>query len=1152
MKKNTNTFYVFVAALITALLSITACQNVFNQPETGTHTGRLALSINNANGRTILPPAGTSFTKYTLDFYLGDSTTPVKSVNWTTSSDIIVLSPGTYRLEVIGFIGETASAFGTVNNIVISTGGTVTKRVILDPYTDGTVQGTFSWDLEAFTDAQAITIVIDEYNDETPGNEITVSNANAVAMQELDAGIYSVIFTVVNNDDSIITWRTILYIYPGLTSGCIFNPDDDFTFSGDNGEIGDLFTISGRLADSSNEVDAKFYASVVADDPAPMGRSARTLMPLAESDEVPLEGLLEDGSVIFNLKGSYNKQTRDYILSAAASFMRYSISGNLETGEAVAIVQIKFMNNWLSFTVSEVEVESNETAETAPEIVVGDDNVVEDTLNDGIPKEMWGVWWGLETLQKDNLFQPGEYYYVLDAYTIKQYVNRYGLWNLESYTCFFEGATIEVIGGMDTAKGRVEFNYTDQEKIDNDPSDEIKNWWINHLIAYAAEKWNTVPGGLSTDSATIAKVKDIANQGWNLWSDPSWTEVLNRYKAPAQGDEGPLGTGSVWNNHFGPGTGFSYTAYRNDAYRINNGYLQFGRYYASNGKDYFDKDPDKITGFDKLVWGASHSRDQNAAAVAPPSSQVVTGSWSGLTIPGQVMAVKHGIFEEEANVLQVISGAHWSVLYYDLSSYYAKGVKFTEISMDVWLEKDALVAWQLGNEAGKYPLLAGKWDALEAGQWHTVTMTELAEDSYGIVRSDASLYLSTMQILRDGTAEGTTYTENTIYIANVVITAEVDNEVIVDALNNIDSNMGTSEYGYISGSERERKQARWYLEDEKLNLVKNAGILEIKLSGEYSPFITLAWQDTTNYSWNPYEIIGTDLNDGVTWNATAKILYIDLGKAIVNRSEFMAQPNLVFIIQCYYFDRINELGIISANVKESPLYITGNLGNYSYGTGEYDRAVWGLTGKNLRIAQADDAKLVLEFSKTLSSNISLVWQAAVDGWSWNSTPIYTSGSPVSGVTYNSNTLTVNLPQVLAKYSDFKTVTDYSNFIIVSYGIENINQLGMTSANLTGTVSNVSGITVKTVFDQDSKLSVMATVNGNTLNVVFTDSNNYGVVQPQRSIQWYLNGNLATGIQDGENGLNIPLPTLDPGTYSGTAVVTIGGTVLSQKFNFTVE
>jgi len=671
------------------------------------------------------------------------------------------------------------------------------------------------------------------------------------------------------------------------------------------GDTDTVFTISGSFtAQNADSGNATFYATSTVGANVSANISARALA----LTEVALEGLLEDGGITFKLKGSYNSETKLYMLSAASSFLRYSISGDVTKTDSKAVVQVNDGVNWIS-----IEINVSASVDGTPPDIDGSGEIA-DELDNGIPEDMWGVWWGLDSLEKSkgDIIQPGNYYYMLDAYTIKQYVYRHGLWNLEAYTCFFEGATVE----SNVAKGRVEFTYTDQAAIDANNTDAIQNWWINHLIAYAQAKYHSVPGGHSTDSETIAQVKDDANQGWNKWSDPSWTAVLDKYKGPAQADEGPLGTNQVWNSHFGPDTVFSYTAYRNDAYRIQSGKLQFGRYYAANGTDYFSKNPADITSYTNLKWGASHSRERSDAVGAPPSSQIVTSTSGVFAIPKEVTAIRHNSFESKTNVLQVISGAHWSVLDYALGSYYGKGVKFTGASMDVWVEKDAYVVWQLQLHDGNYPAIAGKWETLEAGRWHTVSLnTDYDGSSFGVASREAVLYLSTMQILRDGSIDGTNYTENTIYIANASITAQQDNTVVVDVLNPIISNLGDLEYGY-----QNKKWAVWEnLTGDKLNLLRSSSTLEINFSNALSnQTINFAWLEIgNNYAWKGNSLIYQgNPSDGVILSQDKKKITVDLGAVVVDRVLLMAQGTTVLIIECQdVSESINELGIISANVS---------------------------------------------------------------------------------------------------------------------------------------------------------------------------------------------------------------------------------------------
>jgi len=139
-----------------------------------------------------------------------------------------------------------------------------------------------------------------------------------------------------------------------------------------------------------------------------------------------------------------------------------------------------------------------------------------------------------------------------------------------------------------------------------------------------------------------------------------------------------------------------------------------------------------------------------------------------------------------------------------------------------------------------------------------------------------------------------------------------------------------------------------------------------------------------------------------------------------------------------------------------PTTITGNLGNYSFGFQEngedpnYTQAVWQLSPANVTTATTAGAKLVLQLSAAPTASLDLVWQGpAISSW-WNEKHILGATGSVlnaSDATWNSvtNTLTINL-SAADDYETFKTQSAL-NLIIAYYGGDNINSLGITSANL---------------------------------------------------------------------------------------------------------
>jgi len=141
----------------------------------------------------------------------------------------------------------------------------------------------------------------------------------------------------------------------------------------------------------------------------------------------------------------------------------------------------------------------------------------------------------------------------------------------------------------------------------------------------------------------------------------------------------------------------------------------------------------------------------------------------------------------------------------------------------------------------------------------------------------------------------------------------------------------------------------------------------------------------------------------------------------------------------------------------TPSPITGNMGDYRFGLDEdgvtpvYQQAVWTLSGANLTTAKAASAKLVLVFSQNPSAVMQLVWQGPDNAIWWKSNDILgNTGSPIggTGTTWNAGTktLTINLADALADYGSF-TAQSSLNIIIAYYGVANINDLGIVSANL---------------------------------------------------------------------------------------------------------
>nr|AGS52346.1 endo-1,4-beta-xylanase A precursor [uncultured bacterium contig00063] len=306
---------------------------------------------------------------------------------------------------------------------------------------------------------------------------------------------------------------------------------------------------------------------------------------------------------------------------------------------------------------------------------------------------------------------------------------------------------------------------------------------------------------------------------------------------------------------------------------------------------------------------------------------------------------------------------------------------------------------------------------------------------------------------------------------------------MVDAVNNsppppptppaIGGNLDNYVFGTGEHGETVYTQAVWSLTGTNLTTAQAAGTkLVLRLSQAPNAALQLVWQGPANELWwKQTDILGPTgdiLNAGnATWNSVTNTLTINLSAA-ADYSTFTAQPDLNLIIAYYGGDSVNDLGIISVNlvsgdVPTPPTTITGNLGNYRFGTDDgvnytnYNQAVWELTSPQVTTAQTAGTKLVLQLSQAPADSLDFVWQGPTNAagdpslW-WKQTDILGPTGDIlnaSYATWNSgtSTLIINL-SAAADYSTFTSQPDL-NLIIVYHGGDSVNDLGIVSASLTG-------------------------------------------------------------------------------------------------------
>ena len=161
-------------------------------------------------------------------------------------------------------------------------------------------------------------------------------------------------------------------------------PDD----SNDNKQT--LFSVSGEFKGAGNG-NALFKAATTE-------TGSRAAM--SADDSYELTGELEDGDILFRLRGTYDSSTGSYIASSASSFARYTING--DANGATATLAVKQGDEWISFIVSV----------TVKEVSVKDGNAQDEA--GGLPswtQGSWHDWWSQNPNDyKENSFEAWSYF----------------------------------------------------------------------------------------------------------------------------------------------------------------------------------------------------------------------------------------------------------------------------------------------------------------------------------------------------------------------------------------------------------------------------------------------------------------------------------------------------------------------------------------------------------------------------------------------------------------------------------------------------------------------------------------------------------------------------------------------------------------------
>jgi len=207
------------------------------------------------------------------------------------------------------------------------------------------------------------------------------------------------------------------------------------------------------------------------------------------------------------------------------------------------------------------------------------------------------------------------------------------------------------------------------------------------------------------------------------------------------------------------------------------------------------------------------------------------------------------------------------------------------------------------------------------------------------------------------------------------------------------------------------------------------------VTGTNSPAQTVTWS-----------IVQTGKNAGTTINASGKLT---VAAAETLTSLTVRATSTVDTSK----SGTATVTVTGGSTPPTPNPITGNIGNWNYGYKEngvdrnYQQAVWTFTNTaNLKSAE----KLVLVLNTTPNAGMDFVWQDTAT-YGWNSTAILSSsGSAQNGAAWDAatKTLTITLAAALKNYaSNFTAQAGGIQIVVAYYGSDNVNNLGIVSANL---------------------------------------------------------------------------------------------------------
>ncbi|GHV73514.1 hypothetical protein AGMMS49940_08160 [Spirochaetia bacterium] len=201
---------------------VTGCKS-----PTGSESGEGLLTITVGKTARTLYPAQSLFTRYELSFPSGPKGAPMEAISFTEgTTKTVELRPGIWIITVTAFAGtagfETASARGTIADVIITAGETTTKHLNLTPIAGG-AEGFFSYSIEfpnEAVDSAVLTITTTEGAavDGGPVNLMAIppTEGKRTGTISLPAGYY--LMNIQLRGVSRAGKTEVVHIYSGLTT----------------------------------------------------------------------------------------------------------------------------------------------------------------------------------------------------------------------------------------------------------------------------------------------------------------------------------------------------------------------------------------------------------------------------------------------------------------------------------------------------------------------------------------------------------------------------------------------------------------------------------------------------------------------------------------------------------------------------------------------------------------------------------------------------------------------------------------------------------------------------------------------------------------------------------------------------------------------